>query len=518
MRVALLLHHHDSMGGRPASGSSDRICRDHRLCNADEFETKAAGCTTTVDASATVFARQPKWKSLSPGAHHDRDARAHSATRTQNGSGGPVPLPRPHLSTDPYMPQGSVRLSHRRAPRTACAGRARPVNSSSTGNASICRSCIAGQYQPNQGMTRCRNCGRGTSQAASGQIACNACKGPVPAWCWRAQVRGLPKWPIPGENGSDFVYGVRLHGPCRPLPRGPGLTVGGGCKACVVGQFKAIAGPGIMCGVSYRASLRYGGQSFCTKCNAFSYQDETGQEHCKYCEYGCGAGKYTQDVAAGAGACVACHWPIQGCMVARVRGLRSWPLPRRHGLSKCKDCPSGKFQAVQGRAQCESCDESCPAGQFHVGCGGNQRGSCHYCAPGRFKATPGTGTCTDCLSGHFQDSSGSARCKACPRFTFQPLTGNTSCKVCKYDCAGGYYHTTCGASGSGSCEKCPAGQFKWPGRGTSCYNCFPGITYSASMFCNLCPPGTYQDAHGEGKCNSWTVCRYNTRSRTHARV
>ncbi|MGH0162299.1 UNVERIFIED_CONTAM: hypothetical protein FKN15_067495 [Acipenser sinensis] len=164
-------------------------------------------------------------------------------------------------------------------------------------------------------------------------------------------------------------------------------------------------------------------------------------------------------------------------------------------------CPAGTYNPFSRGASVQDCI-SCDPG-LHCASPGLPRasGQCaagHYCVGGALTPHPSNGITGDlCPRGHYC-SEGSAVPQPCPPGHYSNTTKNTALSDC-LPCPQGFSCDGQGLSApSGSCQAgyfCPPGQYS--SRPAS-YTCTAGhMCPQGSSQQSPCPPGTYQDQHGQ---------------------
>merc|ERR1712166_183400 len=141
---------------------------------------------------------------------------------------------------------------------------------------------------------------------------------------------------------------------------------------------------------------------------------------------------------------------------------------------KCKECPTGFFQAFSKKT---SCDE---------------------CVPGKYESEPAQTTCKQCERGEYTDQNRQIDCKDCPKGYHNSLRSQPSCKECRP----GKYEDTVEQTAS-DCKKCAVGEYQNEAAQIICKNCQPSGT--AEKPDGLLREGKYygyQDSQGQTKCKA----------------
>jgi len=157
------------------------------------------------------------------------------------------------------------------------------------------------------------------------------------------------------------------------------------------------------------------------------------------------------------------------------RNVTSWKPER------CVPCPKGQF-SPDFKQVINECFK-CPSGTFQANEG---KGECDVCAAGTFQPERGQPTCDSCKAGGYCDDFEicNGGFKSCKPGTYNELEGQsdeTACIACKM----GTYSAVTAATTSESCKECPPGSFGNETGGSEC---------------QLCPTGTYQPNSGQTEC------------------
>lgn len=363
-----------------------------------------------------------------------------------------------------------------------------------------CAACPAGTYQPNSGATGCIPCANGFISTSDASTSCTAC----------------------GTGETSNTY----HTFCICKPGYEFDYYGEGCTACPAGSY----------GVSYGDDY-----SYCSQCNANTYQPDAGSTECLNCPSGskssCGASECiscSSGQAAIGGSCGVCqpgYYYDSYCSECYECYPGSYQPDS--GLSQlCQTCATGSFSGF-GYSACVPCKKGtalmadgsckeCPAGQYYdmysLGCYACYSGSftpkkgiyqsCFNCGPDGF-SFEGSKKCKKCKEGETLLESG--KCGTCPPGTYLEVYNNRKCSPCEGNTFGSggimEYCQSCptGTSslpGSSMCTTCPEGQALIVGM-DGCATCPPGKYYSTyTATCDQCPDGSFKASSGLGDCES----------------
>ena len=273
----------------------------------------------------------------------------------------------------------------------------------------------------------------------------------------------------------------------------------GACKHCLAHSDSPSDSTTCTCNAGFSGPDSDGGT--CTQCVAGKYKVVSGSTSCESCP---------DDSNSPPGsifrtACV-CNAGFSG--------------PDGDG-GNCAQCDAGKYKAVIGSTNCESCraDSDSPARSILVtactcntGFSGLDGGACTEWVAGKHKIAPRNAACSNCLAGQYSTAVGATSdvCQQCPPNSDAPEASDEvvdcSCKV--------------GSSGQdgGACTKCVANSFKADSGDANCFSCpansnspegsamckcnagFSGL-HSNSM-CTECVSGKYNAIVGNAICDS----------------
>jgi len=187
------------------------------------------------------------------------------------------------------------------------------------------------------------------------------------------------------------------------------------------------------------------------------------------------------------------------------------------GKDYCVKCPTGYTSAGctncspdPSRTACKLSTGGCPVGKYTTGF------HCTDCPAGKWQSKENKAECYNCPSGMFQPTSGNFACYWCPvgRFTPKQTVGSVKCTKCD-TCAKGKYGTThsTGSIGADSCgcTGCPTGKYTAAGY-TTCFNCPKGrfAPHEGGYSCYTCPLGKYGNILGSDKCAGCESGKFTT--------
>ena len=195
-------------------------------------------------------------------------------------------------------------------------------------------------------------------------------------------------------------------------------------------------------------------------------------------------------------------------------------------LTKCTECPVGKYGNTTGSQSCKPCQ----AGTYAHLAGSTV---CLTCPIGRAFVAIDT-ECSVCLGGEFQPWSElkNVECQKCPKGFFNSDKGDTRIDIKHADCeqcsiAEGFVADN---TGSMFCDVCPIGKFTTNDLSNPCANCLVGkmgtsvsaisnfricvqcpLGYSQAVIglpsCVKCIPGKYQNVRGQADCVECAIGR-----------
>lgn len=292
-------------------------------------------------------------------------------------------------------------------------------------SADVCKSCAAGRYGDESGLTRsdhCKECPSGKWSDEVGQSHKNDCKACPRGWYGTNSANAAGCTQCEAGTYHD-IEGQNVM--CKDCPRGfyQAESKSGRCEACLSGRHASFSRQ-IGCRECPAGWSQLAARSAeCTKCGAGRYQNNKSQALCLPCVPG----------TAGTGT----------------------------GLQRCSACDVNKYTEEPEQQRCTHC----PVGFSTSGTKG--RAACIACVAGRFMA-PGLSTCTACPAGWRRSPTefNTTKCIACEAGKYQINTAATVCLPCPAG-KGAKQH------GSHRCTACPAGQY---GRQGNCQAC-PKETY-----------------------------------------
>jgi len=320
-----------------------------------------------------------------------------------------------------------------------------------------CELCHTGKYQDEVGGYFCPNCATGKYNDQTGQNQCKSC------------IR------------NNYCDEEGLTSSSNPCPEQTYTAVEGGAKSCTYTFPNCPGGMGPqwsecdLCPLGYAALET---QEYCPRCEAGTYQDQTGQETCKLCPQG-------------------------------------WKKPNKWVIN-CEQCPNGEF-SMASRTFCAPCQTGsvhrssdntcvCNAGKYRSANRINYRHECLTCPVGKITDQAGQTSCKTCANGQYMTHD---------RYRTMKNDGlDPSCEPCDSADAVTTDGTDC---------VCPVGKWNKPWEGSDCKSC-PIGQYAdetapthyqdiSDNLCLLCPKGQYQDVSnsqlsckecGDGKYNDQT--------------
>ena len=361
------------------------------------------------------------------------------------------------------------------------------------------------------------------------------------------------------------------------------------CLECAVGKIIALGGAGDA--VAY--PWDHDGEEDCVLCVDGKYQENTGQTKCTDCPPGSMQRDLTLSGKKSKNKCLACppgmYQDEPGAIECKFcpAGKSTQPnyflsdiygnsdqtqlWSQVNGISKCVECPAGKFRTHGETQECSPCPPGsytanagnvrctlCPEGKysreagltsnvFCTQCGEGKfasldRSKCSQCGPGEYNVF---GICVECAPGLYL-SSETERCEQCPKGKHAPDSGHTQCVPCavgKYsvtegsvdcllcdrgqqhsenfmgcvDCETGKYNPYPGRA----CLECERGKFNAEMGAHGCRLCLPGkyADSQGALSCDICPGGKFQSDPGKAECHScdnndqvalpWACFEYN---------
>ena len=387
--------------------------------------------------------------------------------------------------TCPLCPRGHGRLHCKGAAQGECVACATGRFNSDT-HSRDCKACPAKGSCPT-GFYR-KGCGKDRSGV------CTPCSNSIPKYFYYTSDGALENL-CPFDKCKACPVGKYRVG-CAQAESQPPL--GGACKSCAAGTFKATTG------------------DFNTRCTSCSRNCPHGQYR-----HGCGGDS--------PGKCMSCSKPklqpgqyytgsgglLDSCPVGQCSSCLAGYYRRNCGHSSpgsCVACARGWFKANVGKwnSKCVDCRHigACPSGYYRIECGGSVGGSCtpctnalpvnhYYSGSGGLKNVCPSKPCANCPLGHAPIGCGhnvAAHCTLCPNGRYRDSKEEIWCSDCPSSstCSPGLTIQGCGGSTRGSCTSCATGKYS---REHKCLDC------SAR-----CPVGHYRHGCGGVNPGSCTAC------------
>ena len=180
-----------------------------------------------------------------------------------------------------------------------------------------------------------------------------------------------------------------------------------------------------------------------------------------------------------------------------------------HGLSPslvCVSCQAGSYSSQLNASACTDC----PSNTYYNVRGANNVTDCYKC-PEHAVPVPGSANLTDCFCNVGYSGTPGGECQACPPGTFKNSLNSSICEECGED----HYNERIASNSQTDCRQCPHDQTSQPGssRKIDCV-CREGqfAVLSAdrvSWNCNVCLPGTYQEAINASSCDSCPAGKFS---------
>lgn len=364
---------------------------------------------------------------------------------------------------------------------------------------SVETSCVAGNYQPNQGQTSCISCPKGYyCPTETSDYTSNKCdKG---YYCDASSTNSKQTACTAGYyNPTDYAFDSSFCVPCDS---------GSYCELPGLSAPTASCSAGWYCEEQSSVSQPASGSTYGGQCAAGSYCP-SGSTAPKQCEpgYYCVGGQSTMS-----GQCTGgyyCGASETSATPTDKQCTEGYYCPT--GSAAMTACPAGKYNNVVGQDELTDC-LTCPASYFceaatTINPTGNSSNECNagwYCPSGSKTGKPeGTG----CTAGHKCPTNSSVETE-CPAGTYQPQVLMDSCLNCDagYYCTGpaatsavicpaGYYCPT--STSDYTLYPCPAGKYnpiKGASSSSACLDCLPGKYCSGtgkSTYTGDCQQGYY---------------------------
>jgi hypothetical protein len=343
--------------------------------------------------------------------------------------------------------------------------------------------CAPGTSMPDVGAGVCPQCLGGTYQDTPGQETCKPCD--PGAYCAEGAAAALPCFAGTYSTATDLSSADQ----CTPTVPGYISTTGSTQpKACAPGTFQRNAAMGL-----------------CQKCIGGSYQDAEAATACLDCV----PGSYCAEGAAAALPCLPgtyssatdlqsaedCtvtdpgHFAATGVTVQTP--CAAGTVAPNASMGECDLCVGGKFQDLQGKLECKSCQAGsycpqgagaplpCLEGSYSSATNLSSHTQCLPTEPGYF--TPkGSVAPLPCGPGSAMPNASMAACDKCVAGKYQPAYGSTSCFECDLlgyceegaagpsPCPTGRYGHKKGLRSAEECAFCPVGGYCMSGEFFPC--------------------------------------------------
>ena len=243
---------------------------------------------------------------------------------------------------------------------------------------------------------------------------------------------------------------------CNNCTAGHESIDGVACIACNPGMFNKLPG------------------SYCKDCPAGFTEVDPGTHKCNVCDLGRASNKIRNDAIH----CERCK-----------PGTFSEALGQR----KCKDCPAGYTQFIEGSLECTPCTP----GRFSKTVRATKH-PCDHCNPGFYANEIGQSSCIFCQPGKFQELTAAVNCTLA-RAGYTPTEDRSDVNKCS---AGKFADVP----GLPSCKECQPGQTQHLQGAHGCTPCAKGhataISGSASVHCTACRRGRFSDTMGLSICKT----------------
>jgi hypothetical protein len=288
---------------------------------------------------------------------------------------------------------------------TACA-----AGKASSDGAYACDKCAPGKYQAHNGENYCQNCDCGTFNPAEGATDASAC---TTCAAGTYSISGSYECTKCAAGFASNSGSKCDSNSCQICAAGEYSLAGATkCTTCTEGHYSAAQGAGecTKCDAG-RFNAHQGATDVtgCKACVAGTYQNEAGQDKC----YNCGEGTYAAEAAQ---MCTKC---AKGRSSAATNAeddsactkCNAGSYADKTGQATCTLCGKGRANAAEGSTAAGRC-EHCAAGQFNPTEGA---ATCSLCKPN----VVSTNSCITCPAGEVQKYDGSKTCERCPSGQFK---------------------------------------------------------------------------------------------------
>ena len=267
-------------------------------------------------------------------------------------------------------------------------------------NATSCKDCMVGRYQPLEGqayLSACEFCPPGKYSDLEGATDASDCKD-CPLGFYNGFEHSNECYRCGGQHGDNYADESGLT-ECKDCPigffqEGYGETATE-CSTCSAGEYVTLVN----------------NLTVCVSCLDGQYQDEIGKYECKYCSV---SGKYAGESLTECLDCPTGYYSsydnaeymetersdhCKACGPGRFQNdlQDAW----------CVDCSSGTYSDENGQGECKTCAD---AGTYTTGL---KQTSCADC-PAGYDSSPEAPSCTACSTGEYQTDADGAACQDCP--------------------------------------------------------------------------------------------------------
>ena len=288
------------------------------------------------------------------------------------------------------------------------------------------------------------------------------------------------------------------------------------------------------------------GKLSCSACNVGKYQKESGQKSCTACGKGMFASDFGQASCrtcingtdtrekTGQTQCFSCGIGFYGDIMGGESDSTSY--------ATCKECPTGRFQAVSFEDSIFGGGNSATPVSTLVSTPSKKMWDCSHCPMGFFQPRLGNSTCINCPPGRTSIEGGTACDFACLKGTYRgsstyphvpwaqsypkwmdyTITAsirNLTPKDMCVSCPQGF--SSSGSTEStkdelinifGKCDPCVPGRYQDEKGKAVCLDCKIGTETPnpGSSVCNTCVLGTYQNEIGKARCKECESGLFNS--------